>query len=468
MAQNTSVPASPSVATAIGKGALRPAVTGVTRFGARAGLIVAGVLGAIVLAIVFGVTNSGSHAAATTASAPVPQIIATGEPLLTGIPGADATTAPFATPKPPAAKAHRVATRSVTPAQTAPALPDTTVQPALTQTQTVPDIRPVTTGVQQQSIVAAAPVVDPVAERKLEQQRAAEQAAQAARQAAQLAADQARRSAILVTAASAPAGASAGAAAAATAPIAVAAAQPTAEPAVADPAIASQRAKSDFINAQKTTTTSDYLTTPRQAAISPYEVQAGSIIPAILVTGINSDLPGQMIGQVSKNVYDSKTGQFLLIPAGSKLVGRYDSQVVNGQSRVLVAWQRIIFPDSSFIDIGGMTGTDTAGYSGFTGKVDDHTGKLFRNAILFSLIGAGTALLQPRTAVAAVTGLGAVVQTPSVGSQIAGQVGQNIGQVVQQSAQQGVQQSPTIEVRPGYIFNILVDRDLVLPAPYTN
>ena len=450
-------PASPSVATSISKSGLRGQVTGVTRFGARAGLIVAGLLGVIALAIVYGVSNSGSHGAAATAAAPAPQILATNGPLLEGIPGADATPAPVATPKPHAAK-------PVNPqVQAPPALPETPVQPALTRT-TVPDIQAVQPGAATvpQTLVQA-PVIDPAAERKLERQRQAQQAAQLAQQAA----DAARRSAILISTPNAPAAATANAAQAAAAPIGVAAAaQPTSEP-VNDPATASQRAKTEFVNLQKSTTANDYLTAPRQAAISPYEVQAGSIIPAILVTGINSDLPGQMIGQVSQNVYDSKTGQYLLIPAGSKLVGRYDSQVVNGQSRVLVAWQRIIFPDSSFIDINGMTGTDTAGYSGFTGKVDDHTGKLFRNAILFSLIGAGTALLQPRTAVAAVTGLGAVVQTPSVGSQIAGQVGQNVGQVVQQQAQQGVQQAPTIEVRPGYIFNILVDRDLVLPAPYT-
>src|ERR1019366_1484238 len=101
------------------------------------------------------------------------------------------------------------------------------------------------------------------------------------------------------------------------------------------------------------------------------------------------------------------------------------------------------------------------------GKVDDHTGKLFRNAILTSLIGAGTALLQPRTALTALTPGGAVVAQPSVGAQIAGQVGTQVAQVAQQVGNQGVQQQPTIEVRPGYLFNILVDRDLVLPGPYT-
>jgi type IV secretion system protein VirB10 len=289
------------------------------------------------------------------------------------------------------------------------------------------------------------------------------------REAAQVA-DTARHSAILITAA---ANGGAAAAAARTAPIVPAtSASPAASVADlppdpnADPTIASQRAKTDFLKLQKSTTADDYSLSPRQAAISPYEVQAGAIIPGILITGINSDLPGQMVGQVSQDVYDSKTGTYLLVPAGSKLVGRYDSQVTNGQSRVLVAWQRIIFPDSSFIDINGLTGSDTAGYSGFTGKVDDHSGKLFRNAILFSLIGAGATLLQPRTAVAALTPVG-MVAAPSVGSQVAGQVGSQLAQTAQQETQKGLQQQPTIEVRPGYLFNIMVDRDLVLPGPYT-
>jgi len=173
-----------------------------------------------------------------------------------------------------------------------------------------------------------------------------------------------------------------------------------------------------------------------------------------------------MIGQVNQNVYDSKTGRFLLIPAGSKIVGRYDSQVANGQSRVLVAWQRIIYPDASFIDINGMAGADTAGYSGLTGKVDDHSGKLFRNALLMSLIGAGSALLQPRTLITMATPVGMVVAAPSVGAQVAGAVGTQVGQTLSQAANNNQQQAPTIEVRPGYLFNVVVSRDLVLPGPY--
>jgi type IV secretion system protein VirB10 len=464
------VPASPSVATSIGATGLRGKVTGVTRFGSRAGLIVVGLLAALGLAIVYGVTNSGGHRAATAAAAaaPAPQILPTADLSLGDIPGANATAAPAKPPqtvqRPANSRAHRP------PALPAPALPDGPApQSALVRTQDVPDIHALPQNAVAQAVnVAAAAVPDAAALRKAQLDQQAAQVAAASRQAAEAA----RHASIIVSTGSSN---TAAAADARTAPIQPATTAPAAAATVADaaagtatdPTTASQRAKNEFLSLQKSTTASDYLTTPRQAAISPYEVQAGSIIPAILVTGINSDLPGQMIGQVSQNVYDSKTGTYLLIPAGSKLVGRYDSQVSNGQSRVLVAWQRIIFPDSSFIDINGMSGADTAGYTGLTGKVDDHSGKLFRNAILSSLIGVGAALLQPRTALTALTPVGAVMTTPSVGSQVAGQVGTQVAQVAQQSATQGVQAAPTIEVRPGYLFNILVDRDLVLPGPYT-
>lgn len=451
-------PASPSVATPLGATGVHGKITGVTRIGARAGLLAIGILGAIVLAIVYGISASGNHPAGGTAVSVEPQILPTTGPGVINIPGFNAT------PQPAAAPHKATPVRQRMPA-TAPVLPDPAVSLALVRAPDVPEIRtmPNTTPQTAPAMqMPAAPAVDPKLALKL----------QAEQQQMQLA-DAARKAGIMVKGPG-DAGAVAGAAAndARSAPIAVAA--PSATPAAgaapdvnADPTVASQRAKNDFLSLQKSTTASDYITTPRQASISQYEVQAGSIIPGILVTGINSDLPGTMIGQVSQNVYDSKTGQYLLIPAGSKIVGRYDSQVTNGQSRVLVAWQRILFPDSSFIDINGMAGADTAGYSGLTGKVDDHSGKLFRNAILFSLIGAGAALLQPRTAIAALTPVG-MVAAPSVGSQAAGQVGTQLAQTAQQATQKGLQQQPTIEVRPGYLFNIMVDRDLVFPGPYTN
>ena len=455
-------------------------VVGVTRIGARAGLLAVGVLGAIVLAIVYGISSSGNHHADATPATVVPQILATSDPdAFANIPGADPGR-PVSTPEP------RVPLHPIQPAQpkpqvqhvvqrqqqqpAAPVLPDPATQPALQRTAVVPDIHALSDSAARLAVPAAPSAAEIAAAAK------AQRLLQAQQQAEQLA-DAARHSSIVISAstnagnAANATGAVRGASVAVAIPPAAAGAPPAtaaaADAAAAtDPTTASQRAKNEFLSLQKSTTANDYLTTPRQASISPYEVQAGSIIPAILVSGINSDLPGTMIGQVSKDVYDSKTGSYLLIPAGSKIVGRYDSQVANGQSRVLVAWQRILFPDASFIDINGMAGADTAGYAGLTGKVDDHSGKLFRNALVYSIIGAGASLLQPRTAITAVTGGAAVIAAPSAGSQVAGQVGTQLAQTAQQALGQGVQQAPTIEVRPGYLFNIVVDRDLVLPGPY--
>ena len=109
-----------------------------------------------------------------------------------------------------------------------------------------------------------------------------------------------------------------------------------------------------------------------EAPRTPYTLRAGSVIPATLISGINSELPGQIIGQISQNVYDTGTGKHLLLPQGSRLVGTYSSDVSYGQSRVMVAWQRIVFPDGKALDIGAMPGADGAGYSGFTDQVDNH------------------------------------------------------------------------------------------------
>ena len=120
-----------------------------------------------------------------------------------------------------------------------------------------------------------------------------------------------------------------------------------------------------------------------------YELRAGFVVPATMISGINSGLPGQVIGQVSQNVYDTPTGKYLLIPQGSRLVGAYSSDVVYGQERVLVAWQRIVFPDGKAMDIGAMPGADSAGYAGFHDKVNNHYLRTFGSALLMSAIIAG-------------------------------------------------------------------------------
>ena len=127
-----------------------------------------------------------------------------------------------------------------------------------------------------------------------------------------------------------------------------------------------------------------------QTPSSPYVVQAGTIIPAALVTGIRSDLPGEITAQVTQDVADSPTGRFRLIPQGSRLVGQYDSQVAFGQSRVLLVWTRLILPDGRSIVLDRLPGADAAGNGGLQDGVDNHWGQLFKAAALSSILGIGT------------------------------------------------------------------------------
>jgi type IV secretion system protein VirB10 len=192
---------------------------------------------------------------------------------------------------------------------------------------------------------------------------------------------------------------------------------------------------------------------------SPYELHAGSVIPATLLTGINAELPGTIVAQVRQDVFDSVTGQYLLVPRGTKLIGSYDSRIVQGQHRVMVAWTRLLYPDGSSLDLSGMEGTDPAGYAGFGANVDEHLNKVFNSALLLSIIGAGAQLSQPQQS-------GSMYAAPSIGQTIAGAVGQQIGNTSIQLTQRQLQIPATLEVPPGYLFDVLVDRDIVLAAPY--
>ena len=124
-------------------------------------------------------------------------------------------------------------------------------------------------------------------------------------------------------------------------------------------------------------------------SVSPWTLQAGSIIAASLITGLNSDLPGLVTAQITENVYDSVTGRGLLIPQGSRLIGSYDSVVAFGQSRALVVWQRIILPDGSSIRIDNVPATDTQGYAGLSDRIDRHTWQLLKGVALSTLLGVG-------------------------------------------------------------------------------
>lgn len=214
-----------------------------------------------------------------------------------------------------------------------------------------------------------------------------------------------------------------------------------------------EAAKAAFLEGAGRLDTSDYLQRSVQKPLSPYELKQGSVIPGVLVTGINSDLPGRIIGQVSRNVYDSTTGQYLLLPQGTKIFGRYDNDVAFGQQRVLVAWTRLVFPNGSSINIERMAGTDQAGAGGFTDRVNNHWGRTLSSALLISVIGAGVENL---------TDSG---DSDDVADAIRDSFGDTFSSVATRSVERSLSVQPTLEIRPGYRFLIVVDKDMVL-KPY--
>ncbi len=193
---------------------------------------------------------------------------------------------------------------------------------------------------------------------------------------------------------------------------------------------------------------------------SPYEVKAGTIIPAVLLTGVNSDLPGQLIAQVRESVFDTETGQHLLIPQGARLIGLYDHRAVYGQERVLITWKRVIFPNATSLSLkDGMPGTDAAGAAGFQDQVNHHLLRVFGGALLLSVISAGVQLSQ-------IPDFGRGFGGPTAGNVLGAAVGQELGQVSSELIRRGMSIAPTIEIRPGYAFNVMVTQDLVFPGPY--
>ena len=194
-----------------------------------------------------------------------------------------------------------------------------------------------------------------------------------------------------------------------------------------------------------------------ETPISEFQIMAGAVLPAMMVTEINSDLPGEILAQVSRNIYDSQQ-RHLLIPRGTKVIGRYDSQVALGQSRVLIAWTRLIFPDGRSLSLPGLPTKDMRGASGLRSRVDNHTGRLYGQAILLSILGAGAQLSQPQQ--------GSVFAAPSVGQVAAGALGQELSQVSMETVRRNMDVRPTLQVKPGTRFYIFLERDLVLDGPY--
>ncbi|MEM7730163.1 MAG: TrbI/VirB10 family protein [Pseudomonadota bacterium] len=179
---------------------------------------------------------------------------------------------------------------------------------------------------------------------------------------------------------------------------------------------------------------------------------AGTIIPASLVTGLNSDLPGQVIAQVTENVFDTVTGQHLLVPQGSRLIGRYDDRIEAGQSRALVVWSRLIRPDGTSVALDDLVATDGSGHAGLADRVDRHRGSLFGAAILSSILSIGTELGRDED--------DAIVDAVRDGGQ------DTINQAGQKVVTQVLSRKPTIRVRPGWRLAVIVGQDLTL-SPYS-
>ena len=189
-----------------------------------------------------------------------------------------------------------------------------------------------------------------------------------------------------------------------------------------------------------------------QKPVSPYTLMAGSVIPASLVTGLNSDLPGFVIGQVTENVYDTVSGRYLLVPQGTKIIGKYDSVVAFGQKRALVVWQRLIRPDGSSMVIDNLPATDEGGYAGLEDRVDYHTWSLLKGIGLASLLGVGSELTLGRNQ----SDLVSALEQSAI---------KNTDQAGQSLVQRQLDVQPTLTVRPGWPLRIIVHKDLVL-EPY--
>ena len=197
-----------------------------------------------------------------------------------------------------------------------------------------------------------------------------------------------------------------------------------------------------------------------QSPVSPYVIRTGFVIPATMISGINSDLPGQVMAQVSQNVWDSATGRFLLIPQGTRLIGAYSSDVAYGQERVLMAWQRLIFPDGKALDIRAMPGADGGGYAGFADKVNNHWFRTISSAILMSGVIAAVDMSQNDR------NSNNESDRQRANDALSEALGQTLGQTLGQIISKNLNVAPTLEIRPGYRFNVMVIKDLTLPGVY--
>ena len=218
---------------------------------------------------------------------------------------------------------------------------------------------------------------------------------------------------------------------------------------------ASQEHKERFLaSSAARTDTRIYASGTMQTPRSSTELMAGSVIPAALLTGINSDLPGEIIATVTAPVYDTVTGHALLIPQGARLIGQYDSQISYGQRRVLLAWTRLVMPNGHSIVLDRLPGVDPSGQAGLEDRVDWHVKRLASGALVSTLLSVGSELAIPdRTGSTSVL----IIGTKQGLEESLNQVGQEI-------TRRNLDVQPTLRIRPGFPFNVIVAKDLMLES----
>jgi type IV secretion system protein VirB10 len=231
------------------------------------------------------------------------------------------------------------------------------------------------------------------------------------------------------------------------------ASSPGSAPTVEDPNF--QDHKNAFLSGKGGAKQADYLAAAVQHPRSPYEIKAGTLLPAVLITAINSDLPGPVVAQVREHVYDTVTGNTLLVPQGSRLIAQYDSMVAWGQERVLLCWNRLVLPNGDSLDLQCMPAADLQGAAGLTDEVDEHWWRILKGATVATLLAATSTYVAGDT-----TGF-----NPTVTQTMARSASGEINQVGARITHANLNIQPTITVRPGFSVNVIVTKDMIL-SPY--
>lgn len=198
-----------------------------------------------------------------------------------------------------------------------------------------------------------------------------------------------------------------------------------------------------------------------EAPASPYVLRAGFVIPAIMLSGINSDLLGQVMAQVSQNVYDTASGKYLLVPQGTRLIGTYNSDIAYGQERILMAWQRLVFPDGKALDIEAMPGADSAGMAGFEDKTNNHYFRTFSSAFLLSGVIAAVSMSQNQS-----RNSDRFSNQQRASDSLSEALGQTLGSTMSEMLKKNLNIAPTLEIRPGFRFNVMVTKDMTFNSPF--